>query len=112
MKKPVVSFSDFQKMDLRIGEVKEAEFIEGSRNLIGMKVDLGTEYGEVEILAGIGECYQPKDLKNKKFIFVVNLEPKKMLGKYSNGMILAADIDSRPVIIPVDITFSNGTIVR
>lgn len=112
MKKSVVSFLDFQKLDLRVGKVKEAIFVEGSRNLIAMKVDLGEKYGMVEIMAGIGDVYKVEDLVNKKFIFVANLEPKKMLGKYSNGMILAGDISGKPVIVPVPNELANGTIIR
>lgn len=112
MKKDVVSFLDFQKLDLRIGEVKEAAFVEGSRNLIAMKVNLGEEYGTVEIMAGIGDVYKAEEILGKKFIFVTNLEPKKMLDRYSNGMILAADIDGKATIIPVSNELKNGSIVR
>lgn len=111
MKKDIVSFLDFQKLDLRVGEVKEAIFVEGSRNLIAMKVDLGEDYGKVEIMAGIGGVYKPDEILGKKFIFVANLEPKKMLDRYSNGMILAADVDGKAIIIPVS-NIKNGSIVR
>ncbi len=112
MKKNTISFLDFQKLDLRIGEVKEASFIDGSRNLIAMKVNLGEEYGIVDIMAGIGDVYKAEEIAGKKFVFVANLEPKKMLDKYSNGMILAADIDGKAVIIPVDPGLKNGSTVR
>jgi len=112
MKKPVVSFLDFQKLDLKVGEVKEAIFVEGSRNLISMKVDLGEDYGIVEILAGIGDIYKAEEILGKKFIFVANLEPKKMMDKYSNGMILAADIEGKAMIIPVNSDLKNGSIIR
>ncbi len=112
MKKSIVSFLDFQKLDLRIGEVLEAKNIEQSRNLIAMKVDLGDDYGVVEILAGLAEYIKPEELQGKKFIFVANLEPKKMLGRYSNGMILVADEEGKPHLIPVDKKIKNGIIVR
>lgn len=66
MKKPTVSFLDFQKLDLRIGEVKEAVFVKGSRHLIAMKVDLGEDYQVVEIIAGIGGYYNAEGLVGKK----------------------------------------------
>jgi methionine--tRNA ligase beta chain len=112
MKKPIVSFLDFQKLDLRIGEVKEASFVEGSRNLIAIKVNLGDDYGIVEILAGIGEYYKAEELVGKKYIFVVNLEPKKMMGRYSNGMILVADDESKPILVEIDKRIKNGLVVR
>lgn len=112
MKKLIVSFLDFQKLDLRVGEVKEAIFVEGSRNLIAMKVDLGEDYGIVEILAGIGNVYKANKLISKKFIFVANLESKRMLGKSSNGMILAADISGKPQVIPVPKKLPNGSLIR
>lgn len=112
MKKPIVSFLDFQRLDLRVGEVKEANFVEGSRNLIAMKVDLGEDYGVMEILAGAGEYYKAEELVGKKYIFVANLEPKKMLGKYSNGMLLAADDEGKPILIEIDKNLKNGLVIR
>jgi len=112
MKNPTVSFLDFQKLDLRIGEVKEANFVEDSRNLIAMKVDLGDDYGMVEILAGIGEYYKAEELVGEKYIFVANLEPKKMLGRYSNGMILVAEDEGRPILIEINKRIKNGLVVR
>jgi len=112
MKKPIVSFLDFQKLDLRVGEVKEANFVEGSRNLITMRVDLGEDYGAVEILAGIGEYYKAEELVGRKYIFVANLEQKKMLGRYSNGMILVAEGEGKPILIEIDKRIKSGLAVR
>lgn len=112
MKKPIVSFVDFQKLDLRVGEVKKAYPIENSHNLIGMKVDLGADYGEVEIMAGLAKYFKPEHLQGKKFIFVANLQPKKMLNRYSNGMILVADNSLNPQLITVDNSLKNGTVIR
>jgi len=111
MKKSPVSFSDFQKLDLRVGEVKSAESVIGSRNLVSMQVDMGEDYGTVEIMAGIGDFYQPNDVIGKKFAFVANLEPKKMLGRQSNGMTLMVDIEGKPIIIPLAADLPNGAII-
>lgn len=111
MKKTSVSFLDFQKLDLRVGEVLEANFVKGSRNLISMKVDLGKDYGTVEIMAGIGDFYKARQLTGRKFIFVANLQPKKMLNRYSNGMILVAEIKGIPTIIPVSKKIASGSVV-
>ncbi|MBI2310112.1 methionine--tRNA ligase [Candidatus Collierbacteria bacterium] len=92
-----ISFSDFQKLDIRVGTVVEASVPEWSHWVMKLKVDLGLEIGERTILAGIMKFYQPKELVGKQFIFVVNLEPKKIGPKepdgtqnFSTGMMLAA----------------------
>lgn len=112
MVKDAVSFSDFQKLDLRIGKVVLAEKVEGSENLIRIEVNLGKEYGRQKILAGIAKWYKPEDLKGKKYIFVANLTPKQMMKEMSSGMILCADIDGEAVIIPLDDKIPEGTVVR
>lgn len=110
--KDVVSFLDFQKLDLRVGKVVKAEAVEGSANLIRMEVDLGREYGVRKILAGIAKWYQPRQLTGKKFIFVANLAPKQMMREISSGMILCADNDGEIEIIPINKKTPEGTIVR
>jgi len=105
-----VSFAEFQRLDLKIGKVLGAEKVPESRSLIKMKVDLGEKKPRT-ILAGIAEWYQPKNLINKNFIFVTNLEPKKMMGVESQGMILCADIKGKAVIILAP-DVSPGTVVR
>ena len=88
------------------------ETVEGSRNLIRMQVHLGKEYGEKKILAGISTWYTPKDLIGKKFIFVANLEPKQMMKESSNGMILCADDGEKALLIPVDDSIPEGSVVK
>lgn len=112
MKKNIITFSDFDKLDFRAGEVKEANLLEGSKNLIIMKVDLGEDYGVVEILSGLAKFYQPENLIGNKYIFLVNLEPKKLMSRDSNGMILVADDPEKFALIPLDKNFKNGTVIR
>lgn len=112
MKKDLTAFTDFQKLDIRVGEVKECSPLEGAKKLLRLKVDLGVDYAEVQILSGLAEFYKPEDLLGKKFMFIANLEPRKMMGTDSQGMIMAADDGERPIIIPVDQNLQNGTIVR
>ncbi|OQY65178.1 hypothetical protein B6D29_04320 [Microgenomates bacterium UTCPR1] len=112
MKKTFVSFSDFDKIDIRVGEVVEATNVEGSRNIISMIVDLGENYGRVNILSGIAGYYKPEDLIGNKYPFIANLEPKKIMGKDSNGMILVADDPERFFLIPLDKNLKNGTVIR
>lgn len=112
MKKDHIQYEDFAKLDLRVGEVVGAKKIEGSRKLLELSVDLGPEYGTVTILAGMAEHYEPDFFLDKHYIFVANLAPKEMAGSVSNGMMLAADEEGRPVPLEVSETLPPGTLVR
>ncbi len=85
----LIEFEDFQKLDLRVGEVLEAEKVKKSKKLIRCLVDLGRE--KRQILAGVAESLGPEDLIGKKVIVVANLKARKMLGLESQGMILMAE---------------------
>ncbi len=112
MKKDPIQFPDFMKLDIRVGEVKEAAPLEGSSKLLLLQVDLGEDYGIVEILTGMQKFYQPEQFTGKKFLFLANLEPKPMAGKVSNGMLMSADQDGEPKLIVVDSSVPTGLIVR
>ncbi len=84
----MISFSDFQKIELKVGRIVAAEKVEGSEKLVKLEVDLGEE--KRQLVAGIGKFYQPQELINKEIIVVANLEPKKLMGVESQGMLLAA----------------------
>jgi methionine--tRNA ligase beta chain len=85
-----VNFNDFSKIDFRVGKIVKAENIEGAETLIRLRVDFGP-LGERTILSGIKKWYKPEDLEGKDYIFVFNLEHKKMMGEESQGMIMAAE---------------------
>ena len=85
----MIKFEDFQKLDLRVGKIVEAEKVEGSEKLIKLKVDIGGE--ERQLVAGIGKVYSPEDLIEKEIIVLANLEPKVLFGIESRGMLLAAE---------------------
>ena len=108
----MVPFSDFAKLDFRVGEVKKAIVVEESERLITLQVDLGSDYGIVEILTGIRAWYAPADLIGKKFIFIANLEPRPMMGKISSGMMFAAVVDEKASLLPVSSDIPNGAVVR
>jgi methionyl-tRNA synthetase len=93
-----ISIDDFSKVDLRVGLVKSAERVKGSDKLMHMKVDLGE--GEPRtIVAGIAEAYAPEQLLNRKVVIVANLQPRKLKGIESNGMIVAASVEGgKPVL--------------
>ncbi len=112
MIKDKVAFTDFDKLDFRVGEVKEASLLEGSKKLIVMKIDLGEDYGTVEILSGLAELYKPEDLIGNKYIVLANLEPKKLMGRESNGMIMVVDDPEKFALIPLDKKLKNGIVIR
>ena len=95
----VIDISEFQKIDLRVGLVKEAERIPGSKKLLKLIVDLGTEIRQ--IIAGLAEWYEPQDLLGKYVIVVANLKPKKFMGYESQGMILATCDSGKPMLLTV-----------
>lgn len=109
MKKPNCTYADFLKLDLRIGEIKTASKLEGSEKLLILSVDFGEDYGTVEILSGIAKVYTPEKLMGNKYLFIANLEPRKLMGRYSNGMVFATDTSPRFQLIKVSKRLKNGT---
>jgi methionine--tRNA ligase beta chain len=106
----MISFEDFQKIDLRVGKIIKVEKIEGSEKLLKLKVDLGKEVRQ--IVAGIAKFYKPEDLVGKEIIVVANLEPKKLMGLESQGMLLAAEKDGEPVILIPEKEVPPGAKIR
>ncbi|MBU2504095.1 MAG: methionine--tRNA ligase, partial [Nanoarchaeota archaeon] len=88
--KEEINFSDWEKLDVRVGKIIEVEEIEGADKLYKLTVDFGSEIGERTICAGLREYLPKEKLKGKKSIFLVNLAPRKLKGVESQGMILAA----------------------
>lgn len=83
-----VAFEDFEKLDLRVGEIIECKKVEKSDKLLVSQVQIGTETRQ--IVSGIAETYKPEDLIGKKVLVVVNLNPAKIRGVESSGMLLCA----------------------
>jgi methionyl-tRNA synthetase len=105
-----ISIEDFAKVQMRAGQILEAEKIEGSRKLIRLRVDIGTEVRQV--VAGIAEAYEPAGLLNRKVVVVANLKPAKLMGVESNGMIVAASVDGRPVLATFSEEVPNGALLK
>lgn len=84
-----ISIDDFSRVDLRVGQILEAEKVEKSDKLIKLQVDLGSTLGKRQVVAGIGKHYQAPDLIGRKVIVVSNLKPAKLMGIQSQGMLLA-----------------------
>ncbi|MEM3536642.1 MAG: methionine--tRNA ligase subunit beta [Candidatus Bathyarchaeia archaeon] len=92
-----IPFDEFQKLDMRVGKILEANQIPGSRNLIRIIVDFGTE--KRQAVAGLLQWYKPEDLVGKKCAFVLNLQRRKFMGIESQCMILAAEDTKGNVVI-------------
>lgn len=95
----MINFDDFAKVELKVGKIQSAEPIEGSEKLLKLQVDFEEENPR-QVLSGIAKWYSPKDLIGKSFIFVTNLEPRKMMGLESHAMILATGTDKPALIKP------------
>jgi methionyl-tRNA synthetase len=107
---PKISIEDFAKIQMRVGQILEAEKVEGSRKLIKLRVDIGTEVRQV--VAGIAEAYDPGSLLNRKVILVANLKPARLMGIESNGMIVAATVDGKPVLATFAEAVPNGALLK
>ena len=96
-----ISIDDFAKVDLQVGRVVSAEPVEKSRKLLKIQLDTGSETRQV--VAGIAKSYEPEALVGRTVVFIANLQPAKLAGVESNGMILAASAaDGDPVLLTVD----------
>lgn len=105
---PKISIDDLVKVEIRVGEIKSAEPVEKSEKLLILKVDFGNE--ERQIVSGIAKYYTPENLIGKKVPFITNLEPRKLMGHESNGMILAAkDSADHFSLLDVSPDIENGT---
>ncbi|MDD6009456.1 MAG: methionine--tRNA ligase subunit beta, partial [Prevotellaceae bacterium] len=87
--KPEVSFEDFEKLDIRVGHIKDCQKVKKSKKLLQFTIDDGTGTDRT-ILSGIAAYYEPQDLIGKDVLFVANFAPRKMMGIESQGMILSA----------------------
>ena len=109
-KTEMITFDEFKKMDLRVGEILKAEKVEGTDKLVKMEVDIGTE--KRTMVAGVADVYAPEELKGKKVIVIVNLKPAVIRGIESQGMLLAAEIEGKAIIPSFDTDVPTGAKVR
>jgi methionyl-tRNA synthetase len=107
---PRISIEEFAKIQMRVGQVLEAERVAGSRKLIKMRVDIGSEIRQV--VAGIAGAYEPEALLHRKIILVANLKPAKLMGIVSDGMVLAATAGERPVLATFAEDIPNGSLLK
>lgn len=101
-----ISFDDFKKADIRVAEVISADKVTGADKLLQLQIKIGKE--QRQIVAGIAKNYSPEDLIGKKIIVVVNLQPVKIRGIESNGMLLAATSGKKLVLLTTDMDIESG----
>ena len=106
----IIDINEFAKLDLRIGKIKNAERVEGSKKLIKLEVDVGDETRQ--LVAGIAEEYNPESLIGKLVPVLANLKPVKLMGVESQGMILAVDVNGKPILLHPDREVPAGSRVR
>ena len=92
-----ISFDDFKKVEIRIGEIKEVEQIPKSKSLLKFIVDFGSETRQC--VAGLLKYYTAEELLNKKFVFIMNLKRRKLMGIESQCMILAAEDETGNIVL-------------
>lgn len=107
----IITYDDFIKIDLRVAKILSAEKVEGSDKLVKLQIDVG-ELGQRQLVAGIGKVYEPAILVGKQIVIVANLEPRKLMGVESNGMLLAASDEMGPVLICPESDVLPGTSIK
>ena len=106
-----ISFGKFLQTELRVARIVEAARVEGTDKLMRLQLDVG-DLGPRQIVAGIAEAYEADSLVGKRIVIVANLKPVRIRGVESDGMLLAADLDGRPIVVTFDGDVPSGTLVR
>jgi len=100
-----VTFEDFKKLDIKIGEILSVEKVENADNLLKLEVDFGEKDPKTnlpvgrQVVSGIAKWYKPEDLVGKKLPFIINLEPRKFKGVESQGMLVAVNSNDKAILL-------------
>ena len=97
----MIEYSDFAKLDMRVGLIIQCEKVPKSKNLFKLTINCG-EKEKRQIITGISQFYSPEELVNRTVVVLVNLKPKRIMGLESQGMILAADLNNEPFLLEID----------
>ena len=113
----MIAYDDFAKLDLRIATILSAERVEGSDKLLRLCVELEkseeTQTTQTrQIIAGIGKSYEPETLIGTQIVIIVNLEPRKLMGLESQGMLLAANSVAGPVLLRPEKAVESGMKIK
>jgi methionyl-tRNA synthetase len=106
----MITYEDFSKLELRTAKILSAARVDGSEKLLKLQVSIGSE--ERQIIAGIGKNHQPEDLVGRVIVIIANLEPRKLMGLESQGMLLAADSEAGPVILTTESESEPGMKIK
>jgi methionyl-tRNA synthetase len=107
-----IDYDYFSKISMMVGTIKTAEDIPKADKLYKLTVDIGPSIGIRQIVAGIKGSYEKKDLIDKQIIILVNLEPRSLRGVESQGMLLAASVDGKAILLKPEVKAPNGTIIK
>jgi len=105
----LITIDDFKKADLRVASITAAERLPKADKLLKLQIDIGGK--PRQIIAGIAEYYKPEELLGKSIIVVANLEPVKLRGELSEGMLLAAKAKGKLVLLTPDGEIPSGTAI-
>jgi methionyl-tRNA synthetase len=111
--KNTISYDEFKKVEMRVGQIVSAEIVEGADKLYKFMVEMGEEKPR-QILSAIREYYpSPEFFRNKKLVFVSNLEPRTIRGLVSEGMVVAVDgFENQPIFLVPEEDVPNGSKAR
>ncbi len=104
-----VTFDDFKKIEIRVGKILTCEKIENVDKLLRLQVDFGDF--KRQIISGIAQWYDPKDLEGKFLPFIVNLEPRNFMGEESQGMLMAIEGEDGPIFLEPNEDVKMGSLV-
>jgi methionine--tRNA ligase beta chain len=105
-----ITFNDFEKLSLKIGKISAAERIPGMKKILKVQVDIGERVATA--IAGGAEFYEPSSFVGKRVVVLTNMEPKIIAGVRSEVMLLAADLQGKPIWVTVEEDVPAGTKVR
>lgn len=116
----MITYDDFKKVEMKVGQIVAAEPVEKSEKLLRLTVDFGETVSDPanaeklvpshrQVVSGIAKSYKPEDIIGKQFVFVINLEPRMIMGLESQAMILAAGTETGPVALTPEKPVSNGS---
>ena len=104
------TFADFQKLSFKVGKITSAERIPNMKKILKVQVDIGERTAQA--IAGGAEFYEPSSYVGKQVVVVTNMEPKLVAGVKSEVMLLAADVQGKPIWVTVSDEAAPGTTVR
>ncbi len=103
-----ISFEEFRKIDARVGTITQVERVPRTEKLYKILVDLGP-LGVRQTMSSLVRFYEPEQLQGNRVVFLCNLKPTKFSGEVSQGMLLAAELESKLALLTTDHEMPNGS---